>query len=403
MNGYDDNRLRAISIIESLRSGVPSRILTRELPDLRPQVLDLIRNDLTHLQNDEIPSGRLIWAQYGQGKSHFLRMVEHLALEKNFAVSYITLNRQVSLNNLSKFFQVAAPFVKVPNSNIPGLMNKLLKAKHNDLPQTHIQFPSRYPHPLPAAVLECLLHTSDDDFNRLYHHLMGDFMPIAEVRRLASDVGLIDLFAGMERFKQAHITASFGVLSDITRFCGYKGWVILIDEAELVGRLGRMSRLSAYRNLIWLLNWNNGRPYPIYTIAAVASSLQELWYTKNHKEGDRDAVPRIAGERLGAEVKNELEDFFERAIKDECPKLVPINDNEINPLLSKIGELYCKAYGQSDNPDPIWIEQTLRSATGKPIRTYIKAALEILDNYFLTGGISEVKTEELSEHPMVKD
>lgn len=68
---YDAERLHAIHIVEALRSGVPTRATTRELPDLRPELTEHIRSDLENFSENNIPSGRLVWGKYGQGKSHF--------------------------------------------------------------------------------------------------------------------------------------------------------------------------------------------------------------------------------------------------------------------------------------------------------------------------------------------
>lgn len=322
----------------------------------------------------------------------------------NFAVSYVTLNRQVSLNNLTKFYQIAAPFIRTPDSNIPGLMNQLSKIKASNLPATPIQNPARYIHPLPAIVVELLLHSSEEDFNSLYHHLMGEFLPIAEVRRLARNVNFEHLLRQVERFRQEHIFAHFGVIADVVRLCGYKGWVILIDEAELIGRLGRVSRLAAYRYLNWLMNWQNNKTYPIYTLAAVASSLQQdVFSSSNRREGDREAIPRIAGEKFGQEVKDEMIEFFSRALMEDCPTLTPFGGEQLIPLLQQIAEWYRRAFAHEREPQPDWLNQVMDNVRGKPVRTYIRATLEVLDHYYLTGRIIAVQPDHLIEHPMEEE
>ncbi len=41
----------------------------------------------------------------------------------------------------------------------------------------------------------------------------------------------------------------FTMMSHMFKLLGYNGWVILIDEMELVGRLGKKARLAAYKNM----------------------------------------------------------------------------------------------------------------------------------------------------------
>ncbi len=96
MQKYDENRKQAIAIVESLRAGIPTRASTRELPDLRPSLTKLIKQDLAQLAQSNIPKGRLVWGAYGQGKTHALTTIEHIALDLGFAVSRVSLSREVS-------------------------------------------------------------------------------------------------------------------------------------------------------------------------------------------------------------------------------------------------------------------------------------------------------------------
>jgi hypothetical protein len=43
MERYEAQRRKAITVIESLRAGIPTRVSTRELPDLRASLTDTIR------------------------------------------------------------------------------------------------------------------------------------------------------------------------------------------------------------------------------------------------------------------------------------------------------------------------------------------------------------------------
>lgn len=43
---YEASRRKAITVVESLRAGIPTRNSTRELPDLRESLTDLIRKDV---------------------------------------------------------------------------------------------------------------------------------------------------------------------------------------------------------------------------------------------------------------------------------------------------------------------------------------------------------------------
>jgi len=399
MPTYNTERLQAIRIVEALRSGVPTRATTRELPNLRPELTELIRADLEGFSENNIPTGRLVWGKYGQGKSHFLTMIEHIALDMNFGVSFITLSREVSCHNLFHFYRRAAPVIRIPNSNVPGIFNELSRTNAADLPESPIQKIGRYSHTLPAIVVECMLRAGGSDyFDDLYNDLIGERLPIADIRRVANEVGIGDRMRGLPRFRQDNAGAYFGVFADVIQFCGFKGWVILIDEVELTARLGRVSRLKAYRNLNWLLNYDGELKYPIYVIGAAATSLQDVWsFETGRRVPDRVGMPELAEEKFGLDEKRRIEEFFEQSLSANCPTISSIDREILDELMNRVVQLHGVAYDWNV-PTFDQIKQHLEQlSVDDPIRTYIRATLEVLDNIAMTGEASEVVTEELVE------
>jgi len=404
MSTYNDEKLRAVNIIEALRSGVPTRVTTSELPDLRPDLTENIKSDLENFSDNNIPTGRLVWGRYGQGKSHLLTMLEHIALDMNYAVSYITLSREVSCQNLFRFYQHVAPIIRIPDSKVPGIYNKLLGKNIKDLSKTPIQAENRYSHRLPAIVVECMLRApGTDDFDYLYNDLMGNRLSVSEIRKIVRTAGIGDLMRGLPRFTQSYADAYFGVLPDVIRFCGFRGWVILIDEIELIARLGRVSRLKAYQNLDWLLNVSKNMKYPIYTIGAAATSLQDYWNSTTIRHNDRMMIPDLARERMGDDEENKMNEFFKWAESEHCPKIKPVDSNRLDELLQKVCLQHGIAY-EWQLPAFEQIKQFLGNLSiDDPVRTYIRATIEVLDNLLITGNVPRIQTEKLIENSIDED
>ena len=399
---YNEERLRAVRIIESLRSGVPTRDSTRAMPDLRAELMDPIRQDLEAVSEGRQAKGRLVWGEYGQGKSHFLTVVEHLALDKNFAVSFVSLSRELSCDNLFRFYQRVAPAVRTPDSEVPGLQKQLSTKRPSELDATPIVEPNRYVHPLPAVVLQVLLHGQmDEESHGLYHDLLGDRLHLAEVRRAAQDVGLGQRLRKVPRFRMGdHAFAYFGVLADAICFCGYRGWVILIDEVELVARLGKVSRLNAYMNLNWLLNWSEEMSYPIYTVGAAALSLQGIWRNETgRRQLETVAIPEFARERLGSEGESDMRRFFEMASGSHCLMLRALPSDDLFNLLRCVVEFHGLAHGWQPPADEEWLRKvtsTLRE--DERVRTWLRMVLEALDLLMVSGETPELHPGELAEH-----
>jgi hypothetical protein len=366
--------MEAVFVVESLRAGVPTRASTRELPDLRAKVTNLIREDLDQIVEGKRPSGRIVWGQYGQGKTHMLTTVEHVALDMGFAVSRVSLSREVSCHNLVHLYSRLAPVIRTPDSSTTGIQRHLSFKSAADLAQSLVKQENRYVNPLPAMIFEDYFYTSGEEQDRIYGDLMGVRMPPTEFKRIhraAHGTG----FSKVGTFRvRDHGSAYYGVLADVTRICGYKGWVILLDEVELVGRLGKLGRLKAYQNLSWLLNWSGEMPYPIYTLAAAATRLQDdTWF--GGVNPDRDIMPRLARDR-GTSQGVGIEGFFERAICPDSPVISPVSQETIAKLLKRVAVLHGEAYSWSPEFTP---EDLIEEVGSQSIRTYIRASLEFLD------------------------
>jgi hypothetical protein len=400
MERYDANRRRAIAVVEALRAGIPSRLSTQELPDLRTSLTELLQRDLSQCAQGMQPPGRLVWGPYGQGKTHALTTIEHVALDMGFAVSRVSLSREVSCHHLFNFYGRVASVIRIPDSKTAGLAKALNQRKAGDLLNSSLSDRRRYVHPLPALILEDYFYTTGEEQDLLYGDLMGTRIAMPEFKRIhrACRGEPAPKFEVNFRATQ-HGSACFGVMADAIALCGYKGWVLLLDEVELIGRLGKVGRLQAYRNLNWLLNWskrpfqpnmNNQNelfahnPYPIYTVGMVASSLRnDVWFAGTSTpsaKNDRTQIPELAAEKFDADAAAELKQFFEHAIGPQCPTIKPLEASGLIKLLEKVTHLHGIAYDWKATLDFPRLVQTIGS---QPLRTHIRAALEALDIAYL--------------------
>ena len=400
MEQYSEERLLAVNAVESLRAGVPTRFSTRQLPDLRKNITDTIRTDLLTFSEGRIPRGRMVWGQYGQGKTHVLTTVEHMALDMGFAVSMVSLSREVSCHHLLQFYGRLAPRVRTPDSTILGIERGLGDKDSTALADSPLMEAERYVHPLPALVLEDYFCTSGEDQNLLYGDLTGIRLPASELKRIHRQSRQMALPKFPYPFKVTeHASAYFGVMADAIRLCGYKGWVILVDEVELTGRLGPLGRLKAYRNLHWLLNWSGTMQYPIYTLAAAATRLQDdIWY--GGSKDDRNTMPPLAAERVGEEAGREMEIFFERAIGADSLTTVPVASEDLCNMLEAVAELHGRAYGWTARFDA---RELISQVGAQPVRTYVRAALEGLDLQYMYNEEAKVAATALDEQKIDED
>ena len=400
MNEYEQETIDSMFIIESLRSGIPTRLSTRFLPDLRSNLTESIKNDLNSFNENNVPPGKIIWGQYGQGKTHILTTIEHIALDLGFAVSRVSLSREISCHNLFKFYGKVAPGIKTPDSTSIGIQKALYKKGSKNLPDSQILDSGRYIHPLPALIFEDFYYTFGEDQDKIYGDLMGIRLSVAQYRRIHSINHAEFALPKFDTFKETmHAQSYFGLMADVIKFCGYKGWVILIDEVELIGRLGKVSRLKAYLNLNWLLNWNSEMVYPIYVLAAAATRLQDdLWFAS--KNNDRDSMPEFAGIRYSSKEKREIKNFFDKAIRDCSLTVSPAKNEDLIQLLNKVIEFHSKAYNWQPDIKP---EELIEELGNQTARTYIRGMLESLDIQYLYNEHIRLNAENLMEKPIEED
>ncbi len=93
----------ARSIIEELRKGSVPIEYVPVFTVGRKNWLTFIEDDLENYIGQGGSKVRFISGDYGDGKTHFMSVIRHLAMEKGFAVSFVVLTRDVPSINLKPF------------------------------------------------------------------------------------------------------------------------------------------------------------------------------------------------------------------------------------------------------------------------------------------------------------
>jgi len=398
------NSALATQIIESLRAGIPTRDSTHHLKSMRNRLHEQFNQDLAQLvEGRRIPQGRLIWGKYGEGKTHELTCLEHLALDQGLAVSRITLNRQLSGQRLDHLYSKLAASIRTPQSRLLGIRHLLDQKSPADLPPTLSQNLDRFTHPLPVMILEVYFRASPEEQELLYEALLGGQVPIAEIRQIYKRRMGSVLPTFPEKFAPTkHSQAYFELMAEMLDWLGYKGWVILIDEIELIARLGAVGRLKAYHHLYWLLNWSKEQKLPIYTVGAVATSLLDLWRNPQGRNQlpDQIRMCELAKERSNGYSETAMRTFFTYG-QDEriCPLIEPMNRQQLKELLAEITKIHGMSYGWQPELD---IDRVIDAIGNDPVRTHIRGLLETLDMMYLgdrdfvprTTALTELSTKE---------
>jgi hypothetical protein len=237
-------------------------------------------------------------------------------------------------------------------------------------------------------VLKSYLATQDDEEKYLLGaDIEGDFTTSAIVRKAYRRIFGETATFNTNFVKSRHISDYLLFLSKMFRLQGYGGWVILFDEAELIGRLGRVSRHKAYLNMYGFLD--TSRTEGVYSIFAFnASFLPDVIEAKHEYEGIEQ------NDKLFPEEKERVRHVLD-AIAG-ASQLAPLTREETAEALSKILYYHGKALGWTPQMDP---EDFMRTTDpyGYLLRTRIRAAIEMLDQLFQYGEISGIKVSEIGD------
>lgn len=386
--------IEARHIIEALRSGIPSRAVGQYFSEARPKIMKEISNRLDMVCDQGKSSGMIISGKYGEGKTHLLNTVFNLAHSNNMVVSYLSLSKETPMDKLYLVYQKIIQNTYLPKRRQPGFMHELEKISANSpVANEMLLYAAKQ---LETDKLYYLfrsyLNTEDSDEKFLLQaDLEGDFIANAPLKKIYRRIFSQPAKYNVNFTKTKHCRDYFSFMSHLFTQMGYHGWVILIDETELIGRLGKKARLNAYRNMADFL-LPDRCPENTFSIFALSASYVEDVIEGKHEYENLEAIYPEAQEPAKT-VLNLLVG---------APQLLPLTRDEINEVLCKIQDFHGRAYGW--NPD--LSVSTLAEATqsgGYLLRTKIRAAIEFLDQLYQYEKAGKTTINELGKETFAED
>lgn len=381
-------------IIEALRSGIPSRAVGQYFSEARPKIMKEISDRLDMVCNEGKSNGMIICGKYGEGKTHLLNTVFNLAHSNHMVVSLLSLSKETPMDKLYLIYQKIIQNTYLPMRQQPGFMHELEKLSSNSQIANEMQLYA-------AKQLETdklyylfrsYLNTEDSDEKFLLQADMeGDFVANAPLKKIYRRIFNEPVKYNVNFTKTKHCGDYFSFMSHLFTQMGYHGWVILIDETELMGRLGKKARLNAYRNMARFLLAEQSLE-AVFSIFALSAS-----YVEDVIEGKREY------ENLEAVYLEEPEPI--RAVLDllvKAPQLSPLTKEEVQQVLYKIQEFHGKAYEWTPKLSAAALLGATQSG-GYLLRTKIRAAIEFLDQLYQYGKAGKTEINELGEETFMED
>ena len=386
--------IEARHIIEALRSGIPSRAVGQYFSEARPKIMKEISGRLDMVCDSHRSSGMVICGKYGEGKTHLLNTVFNLAHSNNMVVSYLSLSKETPMDKLYLVYQKVIQNTYLPKRQQPGFMHELEKISANSpianemllYAAKHLETDKLY------YLFRSYLNTEDSDEKFLLQADMeGDFVANAPLKKIYRRIFGQPVKYNVNFTKTRHCGDYFSFMSHLFTQMGYHGWVILIDETELMGRLGKKARLNAYRNMAQFLLPERCTESTFTIFALSASYVEDVIEGKHEYENLSAVYPEEQ------EPARTVLDILSRA-----PQLLPLTRLEIQEVLYKIQDFHGKAYEWTPNVSLSSLVESTQ-AGGYLLRTKIRAAIEFLDQLYQYGKAGQTTVNELGEETFTED
>lgn len=381
-------------IIEALRSGIPSRAVGQYFSEARPKVMKDISDRLDKVCEQGKSNGMIISGKYGEGKTHLLNTVFNLAHSNNMVVSYLSLSKETPLDKLYLVYQKLIQNTYLPKRQQPGFMHELEKVSANSpVANEMLLYAAKQ---LETDKLYYLfrsyLNTEDSDEKFLLQaDLEGDFIANVPLKKIYKRIFGQPVKYNTNFTKTKHCGDYFAFMSHLFLQMGYHGWVILIDETELMGRLGKKARLNAYRNIAHFL-LPAERLEAVFSIFALSASyVEDVIEAKHEYENLAMVYP---------EEQEPAKTVMDLLVK--APQLLPLTKDEIQEILRKIQDFHGRAYEWTPNLSVDSLEAATQSG-GYLLRTKIRAAIEFLDQLYQYGKAGKTTINELGEETFTED
>lgn len=268
----------AIQVSESLRKGIPPQRGVDLYSVGNEKLIEGIKKH--HLSGiGERGIIRFVSGPWGAGKTHFFRLLREVAFQNNCLVSNVQLNvDDAALNKFERVFYSiirnistpsyfsenqnyeAAPFGRVLQESLVYLATGI-RATNNE---------SSYEDYVKARESLMVDHSIDIDFKKMVQKYWETFLPesLDPALQEQTRAEILQWFSGEDsvgmyrsRFEVNKIVSKDNAklmlqsLAGFVRLSGYKGLVILFDEAEQAYSIMRKSSLrDAHNNLLSLIN-----------------------------------------------------------------------------------------------------------------------------------------------------
>ncbi len=365
--------------IEALRSGVPNGDAVKALGSNQQPIEDKFRQQLQATTADVVKDaqapGLLVAGDFGSGKSHLLEYLRHTALSEQFVCSKVVLSKETPLFDPVKLYRAALETAVVPGKRGAALAEiaagldfagEEFRDFYRWVNSAESGLNSQF-----AATLYLYEKVKDQEIlDRLVAFWAGDPLRVGDLR------GWLNAQGEPGKYQRDRITAAdlavqrFRFVARLIVAAGYAGWVLLVDEAELIGRYSFRQRARSYAELARWLGKRRGETIPgLLAVVAITTDFAEAVLEERK---DATAIPERlrASESPADHILASHAERGMRLISREATRLSLPSRIGVERTCEQVRAIHARAYNWQP-PPPAPYERLATTSMRQYVRRWI--------------------------------
>ncbi len=366
--------------MEALRSGVPNRDVVKVLGSSQPDLEGKFRRLLQEMEG-QAPQGKptkglIIEGGFGCGKSHLLKALQHVAVEQQFVCSPIVISKETPLYNVATLFRSA-----ITDAQVPGKQGDALTEIAGELNFQSPQYAELYDwvhrpdsgcDPRFAATLYLYERMINDPelSHRMIRYWAGDPLSNGQLKKYLQGCAPDTPYVFEKITPQELAWQRFQFVSRLVMAAGYKGWILLIDEAEIIGRYSFKQRMKSYGEVARWLGTRDDRVCPGITgIVALTDDFQSVVLEEKQ---DTQKIEQLSESEDASDPSSHAHAALcgIRMIEEEGVELTRPYETMVDALYERLRGLHGSAYSW-DPPQVSAVEKLSSTRMREYVRGWI--------------------------------
>ena len=339
--------------LEGLRNGVPNEKAVEILGCNQSQAENQFEELLSKVADSDDPPpsslGMLVSGDFGTGKSHLLSYLEHKALLQDFVCSKVTISKETPLYNMDKVFKSAIDYGRMPDRT--GQLMEELGLKLEGSPNAYARFfrwansEQNGLHTIFPATL--MVHERANDLelvSKIRAFWSGEKIRVPEVKDGLRQIDQLSNYSFRAPRAKELPPQHLRFATELVKGAGYRGWVVLLDELELVGMYSVLQRAKSYAELARWWGKVEGEKYPgLVVVGTVTSDFATAILGDSGKQDRRHAAQRLRSR--GDDSAAARAETGMRTLAREAIQLEPPTDEDVNATVETLRQIHATAYG----------------------------------------------------------